>query len=143
MMKLFSASTSLLTALVLLSDAVWEASAQFTKVDGDGICLDSAGNEHPWINVDLGEDAPQRCYDWCTQAHAEKNVGFITTTWGICACYFDSSTDLAAVKKSDYTNPPASGINLTQAGTGKIVSTNGNSGISCYQNDVSLLCFCC
>ena len=142
-MNLISASSSLLTALVLLSDAVWEASAQFTKMTGNGLCLDSAGNGYPWINTGLGENSPQRCYDWCTQAHAEKNVGFITSTWGTCACYFDSSTDLAAVKKSDYTNPPAFGINLTQAGTGKIVSTNGNSGISCYQNDVSLLCFCC
>eukprot|EP00956_Cyclotella_meneghiniana_P017782 scaffold29247_cov69-Cyclotella_meneghiniana.AAC.4 len=130
-MNLISASPSLLTALVLLSGAVWKASGQFTFVD-DGKCADSAGQLYPSIGAALifGTDQvdPQSCYDWCTQVNEEKLVGFQTYPY-------------AGVNPTDYKNPSRGTDSLGNAGTGVVNSTIASySTYDCYRNEVSLLC---
>ena len=140
-MKLLSTSPSLIMALVLLSNAVWMASGQFTKV-GDGVCLDSESRYYPGIRGDgFTQDDPQKCYDWCTQANEEKLVGFMVRefyTAKRCLCLLDS-TDLEGVEESDYTNPSPYDY-FSNTGTGRVTGlVSSQTDYHCYRNDVSLL----
>eukprot|EP00956_Cyclotella_meneghiniana_P034962 scaffold109881_cov55-Cyclotella_meneghiniana.AAC.1 len=135
-MKLFSASTSLLTTLLILSDAVWKASGEFTEF-GNGYCKDSANHLYPVvIGSNFSQDKPQSCYDWCTQANADTIVGFsLHNEYDSCVCNIDYAL-VAKVNPDEYTNPLVNSSYLdNRYGSGKINAIIADTAWKCYQND--------
>eukprot|EP00956_Cyclotella_meneghiniana_P034593 scaffold106496_cov65-Cyclotella_meneghiniana.AAC.1 len=133
-MKLLFTSPSLRTALVLLSNAVWKASGEFTKV-GDGNCLDSSGQGYSFaegVSQVFTQDNPGACYEWCTQANAEKLVGFENENL-FCSCKL---TKDSGAKCTDYTTPSASFCQFESLAEGAIEGARDyGNGKGCYRND--------
>ena len=67
-------------------------------------------------------------------------VGFVVyPDFSQCRCLLDNA-DFDAVNLDDYPFPTGANSGGDYTGTGKVNSTDGDTVLSCYRNDVSLLC---
>ena len=145
--------SSLLTALVLLSNEVQNASGQyfpFVQMSSEGRCVGTNGSSnqyHPWVEKQFGlgflsRSDPQPCIEWCTTANQEKLVGVNVYGYNgygfVCACSLD---DTIGVSNNDYdgsynelftADRCSAEIGYTCSASGNVEGVDDTADVDCY-----------